>query len=236
LLNKSYPIECKRSESHSPVNAEHKKEVKRLLKSQTFVLLGFTATEVHTRTNWTTPVMMLADHDTIESYVAGKKHLFNKGNEILPPLYSIQDESGKVYLKLYETTACHSYHSMRDGSRVASIPTILQFFFAYLYSNANEGNIANTMCAAQRLIDIAKSSPKRRFALLTPKDCLGTQETLVDMRKHKATLYEKLSKNKGSADFLRYFFTYNPNAPKTERAQIRNRLRKTRRVRAEKND
>jgi hypothetical protein len=80
-------------------------------------------------------------------------------------------------------------------------------------------------------MDLADHKPKRRFELLTPIDCLGKQETLVDMRKEKATLYEKLSKNKQSTDFLRYFFTYNPRASVTERKRLRESLRKTRKSR-----
>jgi hypothetical protein len=82
-------------------------------------------------------------------------------------------------------------------------------------------------------MDLADHKPKRRFELLTPIDCLGTQQTLVDMRKEKASLYEELSKNKQSTDFLRYFFTYNPRAPGTERKKIRETLRKTRKSRTE---
>lgn len=234
LLNKYHPIQCKLDtvKSHPSVTAEQKRQVKAMLKTGKVVLLGFTAAEVHLRAReWTLPVMLLAEKSTIESYVKGKKHVYNEGNEILPPLYSLQDEEGKTYIKFYETTACHSFHTMPDGTRVASIPTILQFFLAYLYSNADEGNIASTMCTAERLVRAAHSKASRRFELLTPKECLGTQETLVDMRKHKAILYQTLSKNKSSPEFLQYFFTYNPNAPKTERARARSRLRKTRKVR-----
>jgi hypothetical protein len=76
-------------------------------------------------------------------------------------------------------------------------------------------------------VDLANSKPKRRFAILTPKDCVGTQETLVDMKRHKAELYLKLSKNKSSPEFIKYFFTYNPNTSKTRRAKVRQQLRKT---------
>jgi hypothetical protein len=236
LLNKHYPIVCKKetAKEHSSATDKEKREVKRLLKSGEYVLLGFTAAEIHLqKREWTLPVAMLGNKATIEEYVKGKTYEFDEGTEILPPMYSVKDEEGRTFLKLYETTACHSFHAMDDGTRVASIPTILQFFFAYLYSDAEEGNIASTLCTAERLLEIAHSKPKRRFALLTPKDCLGKQETLVDLRKNKATLYETLSKNKSSPEFLQYFFTYNPNAPKTERAKIRERLRKTRKARNE---
>jgi hypothetical protein len=54
--------------------------------------------------------------------------------------------------------------------------------------------------------------------------------TLVDMRKEKADLYEKLSAKKSSPDFLRYFFTYVPTMTKTQKASLRKALRKTRRA------
>jgi hypothetical protein len=102
-----------------------------------------------------------------------------------------------------------------------------------VYSDGQKGNVESVLCIAQRLMDLADHKPKRRFELLTPIDCLGTQQTLVDMRKEKASLYEELSKNKQSTDFLRYFFTYNPRAPGTERKKIRETLRKTRKSRTE---
>jgi hypothetical protein len=81
-------------------------------------------------------------------------------------------------------------------------------------------------------MDLVDKEKSRRFKLLTPIDCIGTQETLIDMRKHKSVLYEKLSKNKSSADFLRYFFSYNPIATtKTQKAKLREQLRKTRKQR-----
>jgi len=233
LLNKEYPIVCNPDETktHSKVTAEIKKEVRRLLLTEDVVLLGVTAAETHLRKEWTTPVMLLGTKETIEKITKGKKVKVHEGTEILAPRYDIVEPDGSRHIRLYETTACHSYHKVPGGYRVASIPTILQFFFAYLYSNAQKGNIENLLCIAQRLMDLADHKPKRRFELLTPIDCLGKQETLVDMRKEKATLYEKLSKNKQSTDFLRYFFTYNPRASVTERKRLRESLRKTRKSR-----
>ncbi len=235
LLNKHYPIECKPDikTSRSELTNDMKKKITSLLKNEPVVLLGITAAEVHLKTNWTTPVVLLADKSTIEKLTAGKKVDIDEGSEILPPRHNIIEEDGSSHLRFYETSACHSYHNA-GGVRVASIPTILQFFFAYLYSNAKAENVENTLCIAQRLMDLAASKPKRRFELLTPIDCIGKQESLIDMRKHKSELYEKLSKNRNSPDFVRYFFTYNPHAPKTERQQARERLRKTRKARSEK--
>lgn len=232
-LNKHYPIVCKRedAEVHSKVTGEKKKEIRRILLEEDVVLLGVTAAETHLRQEWTTPVMLLATKETIDKLTKGKEIKFHEGTEILAPRYDIVEPDGSRHIFLYETTACHSYHKVPGGYRVASIPTILQYFFAYIYSNVRKGNVESFLCIAQRLMDLADHRPKRRFALLTPVDCLGDQKTLVDMRKEKAGLYEKLSKNKRSADFLRYFFTYTPSAPVTERRRLRNALRKTRRAR-----
>jgi hypothetical protein len=83
-------------------------------------------------------------------------------------------------------------------------------------------------------MDLAEQKPKRRFALLTPIDCLGTQHTLVDIRKDKAEQYEKLSKDKSSAEFLKFFFTYNPTTmSKTQKQKARESLQKTRKARYE---
>ena len=106
---------------------------------------------------------------------------------------------------------------MENGVRVASIPTTLQFFFAYLYSGAQEENVASVLCIAQRLVDVANSKAKRRFEILTPKECIGVQETFVEMKRHKAELFEELGKDRSSKKFLEYFFTYNPDDPSSKK-------------------
>lgn len=234
LLNKHHPIVCKKetAEKHERVPRDLKTKITKMLKEEEVVLLGVNAAETHLRMDWTLPVTLLATKETIERLTKGMKVYINEGSEILPPLYFVhlpeEPEGSTAYLRFYETTACHSYHNA-GGIRVASIPTILQFFFAYVYSSAKQSNIQSILCVAQRLVDLADHKPKRRFDILTPIDCLGTQHTLVDMRKDKAALYEKLSSNKTSPEFLQYFFTYTPGMTKTQKQRLRKALRKTRR-------
>lgn len=236
LLNKHYPIQCKaeKSSSHPEIEKERKKEFRRILTEEPVVLLGASAAEVHLEKDLTTPAMFLAEKETIEKLTKGRTVQFYEGSEILPPMYNVIEEDGSVQFKFYETTACHSYHSIPGGGKVASIPTILQFFFAYIYSaKGSSQNVANTLCIAQRMVDLASHKPKRRFELLTPKECIGIQETKTDLRKNKSKLYEELSKDKNSAEFIQYFFTYDPHVDVKERKKIRERLRKTRRARTE---
>lgn len=237
LLNKHYPMVCPSQvpRVETETTEANRKKVESILKKHNVVLLGITASQIHEGKGpkWSTPVTILAEPDTIAKLTEGKKSEYHEGSEILPSHTDVFDENGDVFIRIHETAACHSYHEMANGIKVASIPTMLQFVFAYMYSGVAEDEITHLMCVAQRLVDLANNKEKRRYALLTPIDCLGTQETLIDMKKHKAELYEKLSKNKSSAEFLKYFFSYNPKSTKTQRAHVRNQLHKTRKARYE---
>lgn len=236
VLNKHYPLSCPGAEEDpTPLSDEQRKEVERILSKEDVVLLGITATQLHLgkrKPHWTTPVTLLASKEVREKLAEGRKSKSHKGTDILPSHTDIYDQDGKLFLRIHETAACHSYHNV-GNLKIASIPTTLQFYFAYLYSGLPEVDMTHILCVAQRLMDIAAHKKKRRFALLTPADCLGSQETLVDMRKHKAVLYEKLGKNKSSAEFLKYFFSYDPHDTATRRKQVRQLLKKTRKTRYE---
>lgn len=237
LLNRAHPVQCKHPDSagRSPITREIKKKIIRMLETQPVILLGVTASEVHLRQKWTLPVILMAELETIQKLTQGKKVRVEEGTEILPTLHTVYEADGSSYMRFYEVNACHSYHNV-GKIRVASIPTILQFFFAYLYTDSDSDNIGYIQCIAQRLVEIAHSKPKRRFALLTPIDCIGNQETLIEIRKEKADLYKKLSSNTGSAEFLRYFFTYSPSMSKTQRQKVRDQLRRTRKARSESSE
>jgi len=238
LLNKAYPMECpmeREKQSEKELTEENRKKVEKILTTKPVVLLGITASQIHQgkAPKWITPVTILAEDSTIKQLTEGAKTESHDGTEILPGHVDIFDDNGDLLIRIHETAACHSYHQMANGVRVASIPTMLQFFFAYMYSGVDEDEITHLMCVSQRLVDLASHKEKRRYALLTPIDCIGTQETLIDMKRHKAQLYNELSKNKNSPEFLKYFFSYNPKSTETQRARIREALKKTRKVRIE---
>jgi hypothetical protein len=238
LLNKYHPMVCPAdapARKETSLDEAQRKEVERILETKPVILLGITASQIHQgRTpKWTTPVTLLAEGETLKQLIEGNTTETHKGSEILPGHVDVLDDEGNVMLRIHETAACHSYHQMANGVRVASIPTMLQFFFAYMYSGVDKDELTHLLCVSQRLVDLAAHKEKRRYALLTPIDCIGTQETLIDMKRHKAQLYTELSKNKNSVDFLKYFFSYNPRDTETKRAQVRKALKKTRRARTE---
>jgi hypothetical protein len=238
LLNKYHPMVCPAdapTRKETSLDEAQRKEVERILETKPVVLLGITASQIHQgRTpKWTTPVTLLAEEETLKQLIEGKTTETHKGSEILPGHVDVLDDDGDVVLRIHETAACHSYHQMANGVRVASIPTMLQFFFAYMYSGVDKDELTHLLCVSQRLVDLASRKEARRYALLTPIECIGTQETLLDMKRHKAQLYLELSKNRNSVDFLKYFFSYNPRDTDTKRAQVRKALKKTRRARTE---
>ena len=140
-----------------------------------------------------------------------KARSYEEYEELLPAHTDIV-EGSELLVRVYETMACHSYHELKTGLRIGSIPTLLNFFFAMLYADkefAEHTTRQRIICAAQRLIDIADSN-ERRFELVTPIDCIGKQKELIDMKKERASLYEKASKNREGALFKKYFFSYKP--------------------------
>jgi hypothetical protein len=226
LLNKAHPVTCKKvvETEHTELTEQQQKGVMRLLRTEPVVLLGVSSAQIHLDQNWTTPIGLLADGPTIERLTSGEKTEVYEENDILPKRTAVLDSSGKKTLfRFYETTACHSYHKMQNGVKVASIPTALQFFFAYMYSGANEEKLASVLCISQRLVDVANAKPERRFAILTPKECIGTQESFIEMKRGKADLLLELSKNKSSKEYLEYFFTYNPD-DKTGKKKVKKQL------------
>lgn len=238
LLNKHYPIVCplQTEATSEPIDDENRKRIERILEKKNVVLLGITASQIHEgkTPKWSAPVTLLAEAAVIDEITKGEKTEEHGGSEILPAHTDVFDKDGNVLMRIHETAACHSYHQMANGIKVASIPTILQFVFAYMYSGVHETEVTHLICVAQRLVDLASHKEKRRYAILTPIDCIGEQETLVDMKKHKSELYQKLSKNKSSVDFLTYFFSYNPDATPEQRAKVREQLKKTRKERLKK--
>lgn len=250
LLNKHFPMECPKEQSDvssTYLKPEIKKNIEKLLVKEKIILLGFNASNLQRRrhTDWILPMDILVTPDkrdkvseTLLKYLEEKTEQKLKieqipaYEELLPAHTDIDDpKTGKTLIRIYETNACHSFHETSSGLMIASIPTLLQFFLATLYSPKHfleEVPEQRFLCTADHLVAMANNDLPRRYKLLTPITCLGTQKSLLDMRKDKSVLYEKLSKNKSSPEFLEYFFTYVPTSmDTTRRRKVRDDLKKT---------
>ena len=241
LLNKHYPVGCKSNPERGYITLGdiQRNGIEKLLMTKNIVLLGIHALDLHSKlrnNTWQTPIDVLADDmsEAINQFmnVLGDDIDVQERPayaELLPAHVDILDKKGDLIVRVFKTFACHSYHLLQNGLRVASIPTLLQFFFAFVYADAHfiEGGYDQdrVICICQRLMDLAAST-KRRFELLTPLDCLGHQDTLTEIKKNKSDLFEKTPKK--SNEFLRLFFAYKPGTlNKTQKNRIKSVLRKT---------
>lgn len=244
LLNEAYPLQCPKKDG-SAKHLDDPSALEDFLMDQPVVLLGLHASQIHERDArvWDLPIdLLVRPEDTKTILKELREVVFAKEitvdehttpGEFLPP--HIDVKHGKQLLaRVFQTSACHSYHATSDGMKVASIPTILQFFLGFLYSDkktAEELDENRILCVAQRLVDLMNGDRrKRRFAFLAPLDCMGDQPTLAEARLEKAKLYDDITKDKGreSPEFLKYFFTYAPTQlTKTQRNHVRSILKKT---------
>jgi hypothetical protein len=237
LLNKHYPVASKCPKDEKVLlEPETKISIHDIITKNKAILLGFTGASIHDNNQtWEYPIDILSDKRSI---VADKIHSVVKGDlkehgayaEVIPTHTDISKD-GNVLVRVFETSACYSFHRTPSGLRVASIPTLLQFFFAMMYGDHYTRDVLSEdrlMCVAQHLVDMANGDAKRRYKLLTPIECIGHQESLIDIKKNKASVYSKLSTNKTSRNYLKYFFSYVPTeTSKTRRLKIRDRLRNT---------
>jgi hypothetical protein len=250
LLNKHYSVECPAVDEKMNdiyLTPEVKEEIEQLLIKDTIVLLGFNASILQQKPTdkWMLPLDVLVTPEKREETSKKFLDIFEpklgfklkikdvaRYGELISAHTDIDDpKSGNTIIRIYETEACHSYHKGASGLMIASIPTLLQFFFAILYAPDHfleEMPEQRFLCTAQRLVEMANDNLPRRYKLLTPITCLGKQKSLVDMRVEKSKMYKELSKNKSSPEFLEYFFTYAPTSlNKTQRAKVKRQLHKT---------
>lgn len=229
LLNKHYPIVCPPTDeqmSEIILTPDIRNQIEDTMVSNKMVLLGFNASMLQKKRagEWKLPLDLMVEPNKRADAAKLFENILSKHEkvavvegesfgELLPHYTDILNSQKKVLVRIYETNACHSYHTMSSGLRIASIPTMLQFFLVSLYTDevAREGiSEQRYVCAAQHLLDMANDDAPRRYKLLTPMDCIGKQDSIVDIRVRRANIYEKLSKNKSSPEFLENFFTYDP--------------------------
>ena len=245
LLNKHHPMTC-------PAGAEKitdefvddtvRDEIRDILVKDHLVLLGFNGSMVQEKTprKWMLPLDVLVTPEkrtdvskkimaVFKKHETVKSREFPEFEELMPARTDIRNAKN-VLVRLYETTACHSYHETPSGLRVASIPTLLQFFLSALYAPKEflEAQPEQRfLCTAEHLVNLANST-SRRYKILTPLTCIGTQKNLVSMRAERSEIYNKLKENRESREFLELFFSYVPtDLNKTQRQKVRKSLKKT---------
>jgi hypothetical protein len=244
-LNKHHPMTCPAGAQKITdefVDDTVRDEIRDVLVKENLVLLGFNGSMVQEKTprKWMLPLDILVTPEkrqeaskkilaVFKKHETVKTREFPEFEELMPARTDIRNAKN-VLVRLYETTACHSFHETPSGLRVASIPTLLQFFLSALYAPKEflEAQPEQRfLCTAEHLVNLANST-SRRYKILTPLTCIGKQKNLVTMRAERSEIYNKLKDNRESREFLELFFSYVPtDLSKTQRQKVRKSLKKT---------
>ncbi len=151
-------------------------------------------------------------------------------DEIIPRHIEIKIGKETVAF-IYEPIACHNYNTIRIGNQeinVATIDTILNFYLAFMYSNAIYYYKDRILCMAQFLFNVEQQNRLEQKGLLKrfSSSCYGKQETLESIRAIKADKYKELKGDKNSRDFKEWFFKYNPGENKDMKKMKKTRVYK----------
>ena len=138
--------------------------------------------------------------------------------ELIAPHFEVKVKIGKIeetVAFIYKPLACHSYNIIKKGNksiRVATIDTMLSFYFAFFYSDRDYYDENRILCMAQYLFDVQQKNRLEQKGLLRrfSINCYGEQQSLEEMREEKAQKYKELKNQRNSKEFQSWFLRYVP--------------------------
>ena len=147
--------------------------------------------------------------------------------ELIAPHYSIRVKINNIdetVAFIYQPLACHSYNTIKKGNktiRVATIDTMLSFYFAFYYSDRDYYDENRILCMAQYLFNVQQKNRLEQKGLLKrfSINCYGTQHTLEEMREEKASKYKELKNQRNSKEYESWFLRYVPFEEKMDKEQ-----------------
>lgn len=127
---------------------------------------------------------------------------------------------------IYKPLACHSYNIIKKGKksiRVATIDTMLSFYFAFFYSGREYYDDDRIVCMAQYLFDVQQRNRLEQKGVLKrfSINCYGKQETLEEMRNIKSEKYKELKNNRDSKEYESWFLRYVPFEEEQQKTRTR---------------
>jgi hypothetical protein len=135
-------------------------------------------------------------------------------SDIIPEHYQIQVGEDTVAF-IYKPIACHSYNNIvANGQlvRIATIDTMLSYYLAFLYANRNYYDTDRIICMAKFLFEVQQKNRLKQKGLLKRFSitCYGHQESVEEMRAHKAEKFKELKNMRGSKEYEEWFLSYKP--------------------------
>ena len=143
-----------------------------------------------------------------------------KGIDEIIPDHNIVKVNNVPIVFFYKPMACHSYNMVKigkDNLKIATIDTILTFYFAFMYTNLPYYNKDRLLCLAKLLFDVeaknrlSQKGILKRFSI----KCYGKQPSLEDIRTEKSDKFKELKHKIGEKEYDMWFLKYIPTKKKT---------------------
>jgi hypothetical protein len=151
--------------------------------------------------------------------------------EIIPEHYEIKIGDDTIAF-IYKPVACHSYNVINikgQPVKVATIDTMLSFFLAFLYADRPYYNDFSDriVCMSKFLFEVQQRNRLEQKGLLRRFSitCYGHQESVEEMRAHKAEMYKVLKDKRGTNEYDEWFLNYKPSSAENKALSV-NKLRK----------
>jgi hypothetical protein len=137
--------------------------------------------------------------------------------ELVPIHYEVKVDNDTIAF-IYKPIACHSYNVLNikgQKIKIATIDTMLSFYLAFLYADKPYYNqfLERILCISKFLFDVQQKNRLQQKGLLRRFSitCYGHQESVEEIRAHKAQKYKELKESKNKEEFQRIFLNYKPD-------------------------
>ena len=145
--------------------------------------------------------------------------------EIIPEHYEFRIGKDTVAF-IYKPIACHSYNIMniaKQKVKIATIDTMLSFYFAFLYADKPYYNqfLDRILCMSKFLFDVQQKNRLEQKGLLRRFSitCYGHQESVEEIRAHKAAKYKEIKQNGDKKEIEEWFLNYKPDDIKNRKTE-----------------
>jgi len=137
--------------------------------------------------------------------------------DIVPLHYEIKIGTDTVAF-VYKPVACHSYNVLDihgQKVKIATIDTMLSFYLAFLYADRPyyKEFSDRILCMSKFLFEIQQKNRLEQKGLLKRFSiiCYGHQESVAEIRSHKAEKYKELKNKRNTKEFEQWFLNYKPD-------------------------
>ena len=145
--------------------------------------------------------------------------------EVIPEHYEVKIGNDTVVI-IYKPIACHSYNVLNikgQKVKIATIDTMLSFYLAFLYADRPYYNqfLERILCMSKFLFDVQQKNRLEQKGLLRRFSitCYGHQESVEEIRAHKAEKYKEIKQNGDKKEIEEWFLNYKPDDIKNRKTE-----------------